>query len=467
MEITSKENKMGTMPVGKLLFSMSVPIIISMMVQALYNIVDSIYVAQYDPNAGTGALTVAFPIQSLMIAVSVGLAVGMNALISRSLGEKNFEKANVMAGQGFFLMMMGYLIFLVVGLFLVGPYASTQAEEGSLLYTYSCDYLSVVCVFSFGVFIQVLTERMLQATGRALYSMIIQLVGAVINIVLDPIFIFGWFGVPEMGIKGAAVATVIGQCAAAAVGLLINIFLNKEVRLEIKNFIPRAKPILEMLAIGIPSVLMQAIGSVMTFTMNMILISFSQIALNVFGVYFKLQSFVFMPVFGLNSGLVPIVSYNFGAKRRERVFSAMRLAVFAAVGYMLLGFLAFQLMPETLLGIFNASEEMLKIGSVALRIISISFIFAGFSMVCSSTCQALGKSVYSLIISVCRQLGVLLPVAYLLSLSAELGLVWFAFPIAEAVCLALCVFFLFRVMRRVFPKENTESMMADNPVVEP
>lgn len=456
VEITTKENKMGTMPVGRLLFSMSVPIIISMVVQALYNIVDSIYVAQFDPVAGTGALTVAFPIQSLMIAVSVGLAVGMNALISRSLGEKDFNKANVMAGQGFFLMMMGYLLFLVIGLFLVGPYVSTQAAEGSLLYTYSRDYLSVVCVFGFGVFVQVVTERMLQATGRAFYSMIIQLSGAVVNIILDPVFIFGWFGVPEMGIKGAAIATVIGQCSAAVIGLVINIFKNKEIRLEIKNFIPRKKPIFEMLAIGIPSVLMQAIGSVMTFTMNMILISFSNVALNVFGVYFKLQSFVFMPVFGLNSGLVPIVSYNFGARRRDRVFSSMRLAIFAAVGYMLLGFLAFQLLPETLLGIFNASSEMLEIGSVALRIISISFIFAGFSMVCSSTCQALGKSIYSLIISVARQLGVLLPAAYLLSLSRNISLVWLAFPIAEAVCLALCVFFLFRVMRRVFPKEDAD-----------
>lgn len=456
VEITTKENKMGTMPVGRLLFSMSVPIIISMVVQALYNIVDSIYVAQYDPVAGTGALTVAFPIQSLMIAVSVGLAVGMNALISRSLGEKDFNKANVMAGQGFFLMMMGYLFFLVIGLFLVGPYVSTQAAEGSLLYTYSRDYLSVVCVFGFGVFVQVVTERLLQATGKAFYSMIIQLAGAVVNIILDPVFIFGWFGVPEMGIKGAAIATVIGQCTAAVIGLVFNILLNKEIKLEIKNFIPRKKPIFEMLAIGIPSVLMQAIGSVMTFTMNMILISFSNVALNVFGVYFKLQSFVFMPVFGLNNGLVPIVSYNFGARRRDRVFSSMRLAIFVAVGYMLLGFLAFQLLPETLLGIFNASSEMLEIGSVALRIISISFIFAGFSMVCSSTCQALGKSIYSLIISVARQLGVLLPAAYLLSLSRNLSLVWLAFPIAEAVCLALCVFFLFRVMRRVFPKEDAD-----------
>lgn len=444
---------MGTMPIGRLLFSMSAPIIISMIVQALYNIVDSIYVAQYDPNAGTSALTIAFPMQSLMIAVSVGLAVGMNALISRSLGEKNYEKANVLAGQGFFLTFVGYLIFLVVGLFFIGPYVSIQAEAGSLLYTCSCDYLSVVCIFSIGVFVQVVTERLLQATGRSFYSMLIQLVGAIVNIVLDPIFIFGWFGVPEMGVKGAAIATVIGQCSAAVIGILFNILINKEIKLRIKNLIPKAKLLSEMLAIGIPSILMQAIGSVMTFTMNLILTGFSQAALNVFGVYFKLQSFVFMPVFGLNNGLVPIVSYNFGARHRDRVFSAMRLAVFAAVGYMLLGFLAFQLLPDALLGIFNASDDMLEIGRVALRIISISFIFAGFSMVSSSTCQALGKSIYSLIISVSRQLGVLLPVAYLLSLSGDLALVWLAFPIAEVVCLVLCILFLIRVMKRVFPKK--------------
>ncbi len=454
MEMTQKENKMGTMSVPKLLYSISIPIIISMVVQALYNIVDSIFIARFDPNAGTGALTVAFPIQNLMIAVAVGLAVGMNALLSRSLGQKNFGKANVVAGQGFFLTICGYLLFLVFGLFLVGPFVGTQAEEGSLLYEYSFDYISIVCIGSVGVFIQVVTERLLQATGKSFYSMIIQLSGAVINIILDPVLIFGYFGLPEMGVAGAAIATVIGQCVAGLVGIILNLALNKEVQLRIKSILPRAALLKEMLVIGIPSVLMQAIGSVMTFSMNMILIGFSQTALNVFGVYFKLQSFVFMPVFGLNNGMVPIIAYNFGAEKPKRVFATIRLSAFTAVAYMLLGFAAFQIFPGALLGIFNASPEMLEIGKTALRTISISFVFAGFSVIASATCQALGKSIYSLIISIGRQLVVLIPSAFLLSLAGRVNLVWFAFPIAEVVSLLLCIFFLLRVLNKSFEKKN-------------
>ncbi len=453
MEMT-KENKMGTMSIPKLLYSVSVPIIISMIVQALYNIVDSVYVAQFDPDAGTGALTIAFPIQNLMIAVSVGLAVGMNALLSRSLGQKNFEKANVIAGQGFFLTACGYALFLITGLFLVKPFVLMQADAGTLLYEYSVDYLSVVCICSFGVFIQVVTERLLQATGKSFPSMIIQLSGAVINIVLDPILIFGWLGFPAMGVKGAAIATVVGQCIAAVIGIVLNLTVNKEIKLMIRNFIPRLGLIKEMLAIGIPSVLMQAIGSVMTFCMNLILIGFSQTAMNVFGVYFKLQSFVFMPVFGLNNGMVPILSYNYGAKHRDRVYATLKLGILTAIAYMLIGFAVFQLMPEVLLGFFNASEEMLAIGRTALRIISISFIFAGFSVIVSSACQALGKSIYSLIVSMVRQLVVLIPAAFLLSLIGKVSLVWLAFPISEIFSLLLCIFFLIRVLRVAFPKEK-------------
>lgn len=445
---------MGTMSIPKLLYSVSVPIIISMIVQALYNIVDSVYVARFDPNAGTGALTIAFPVQNLMIAVSVGLAVGMNALLSRSLGQKNFEKANIIAGQGFFLTACGYALFLITGLFLVEPFVAMQAERGTLLYQYSVDYLSVVCVCSFGVFIQVVTERLLQATGKSFPSMIIQLSGAVINIILDPILIFGWIGFPEMGVKGAAVATVVGQCVAAAIGIVLNITVNKEIKLKIKNFVPKFDLIKEMLAIGIPSVLMQAIGSVMTFSMNLILKGFSQTAMNVFGVYFKLQSFVFMPVFGLNNGMVPILSYNYGAKHKHRVYATLRLGIFTAIAYMLLGFAVFQLVPDVLLGFFNASDEMLATGRVALRIISISSVFAGFSVIVSSACQALGKSIYSLIVSVGRQLVVLIPAAFLLSLLGKVSLVWLAFPIAEIVSLLLCVFFLLRVMKKAFPKDE-------------
>ncbi len=456
MEMAKKENKMGTMSIPKLLYSISIPIVISMIVQALYNVVDSIYVAQFDNSAGTAALTAAFPIQNLMIAVAVGLAVGTNALLSRSLGQKNFEKANVVAGQGFFLTFCGYLLFLIIGLFFVRPYATTQAAEGTLLYGYTVDYLSIVCIGSVGVFLQVVSERLLQATGKSFYSMLIQLSGAVINIILDPILIFGAFGIPSMGIAGAAVATVIGQCFAAVFGIALNLLVNKEIKIQLKNFIPRAKLIAEMLAIGIPSVMMQAIGSVMTFCMNIILKGFGIAAYNVFGVYFKLQSFVFMPVFGLNSGMVPIVSYNYGAQNKARVHATVRLAVFTSIGYMLTGFAVFQIFPDMLLGFFNAGAEMVKIGKVALRIISISFVFAGFSVIASSACQALGKSIYSLIISIGRQLVVLIPVAFLLSLLDRVSLVWLAFPIAEIVTLGLCIYFLIRVWHKAFPKEKNK-----------
>ncbi|MBR2473530.1 MAG: MATE family efflux transporter [Clostridia bacterium] len=453
MENTLKENKMGTWHIPKLLYSISLPIIISMIVQAMYNVVDSVYVAQYDNIAGTGALTLAFPIQNLMIAVAVGLAVGMNALLSRSLGEKNFEKANKVAGQGFFLTFCGYLLFLIIGLFLVKPFVSTQAEAGTTLYDYSVDYLSIVCIGSLGVFVQVVTERLLQATGKSFYSMLTQLSGAIVNIVLDPILIFGWLGLPEMGVAGAAYATVIGQWVAAIIGIVLNLCINKELKLQVKNFIPELKLVKEILIIGIPSVLMQAIGSVMTFCMNKILIGFSTEALNVFGLYFKLQSFVFMPIFGLNNGMVPIVAYNYGAKRKDRVIATIRLAAFTAIGYMLLGFLIFQIFPTVLLGFFNASESMLAIGKVALRTISICFVFAGFSVIASATCQALGKSIYSLIISLGRQLVVLIPSAFLLSLLGNVNLIWWAFPIAEVLSLLLCVYFLIRVLKKTFSGE--------------
>lgn len=440
---------MGTKKIPSLLFSISLPIIISMIVQALYNIIDSIFIADYDPINGTGALTLAFPIQTLMIAVGVGLAVGTNALLSRSLGEKNHEKASLIAGQGFFLTACGYVIFLIFGLFFAEMFVAMQTERGSLLYTYTLDYLSVVCVFSFGSFIQIVTERLLQATGKSLHSMFVQLSGAIVNIILDPILIFGWFGLPEMGAKGAAIATVIGQCVAAIIGIILNLSLNTEIKIRLKNFIPRIKILIEMLAIGIPAVLMQAISSVMTFSMNTILQGFSTEALNVFGIYFKLQSFIFMPVFGLNNGMVPIIAYNFGARKKKRIYSTMRLAAICAVSYMLLGFLTFQVIPGPLLKIFKATSEMLVFGKPALRTISISFIMAGFSVVSISVCQALGQSIYSLIVSVVRQLVVLIPSAFLLSLTKNVNMIWWAFPIAELVGCALCIIFVTRVLKKL------------------
>ena len=451
-EKTVKENKMGVMKIPKLLYSVSIPIIISMLVQALYNIVDSIFVAQYDNVAGTGALTVAFPIQNLMIASAVGLAVGTNALLSRSLGEKNFEKANKVAGQGFFLNFCGYLVFLLLGIFFVPFYVDIQAE-GSLLSEYAKEYSTIVCVASFGVFIQIVTERLLQATGKSMLSMMVQLSGTVVNLVLDPIMIFGYFGCPEMGIRGAALATVIGQIVAAIIGIIINLKFNKEITLKLKNIIPCWELLKTMLIIGIPSVLMQAIGSVMTFCMNKILIGFQGIgveAMNVFGIYFKLQSFIFMPIFGLNNGMVPIIAYNYGARKKSRVTATIKLAAVTAIGYMLLGFAVFQIFPKGLLGFFNASDVMVTVGVPALRIISLSFIFAGFAVITQAVCQALGKSIYSLITSVGRQLVVLIPVAFLFSLSGNVDLVWWSYPIAEIMSLALSVIFMVRVLKKAF-----------------
>ncbi len=450
---------MGVMKVPKLLFSISVPIIISMIVQALYNIVDSVFVSWYNNVEGTGALTVAFPIQNLMIALSVGLAVGTNALLSRSLGQKDREKASLVAAQGFVLTAAGYVIILVFGLFFLEPFVKSQTANEPLLYQYSMDYLSVICIYSFGVFIQVVTERLLQATGRSVLSMTVQLSGAIVNIILDPILIFGYLGAPEMGVKGAAIATVIGQMIAAVIGIVLNILYNPDIKLKLKNFIPRLNVLREMLVIGIPSVLMQAIGTVMTLCMNKVLYGFSLEAMNVFGVYFKLQSFVFMPIFGLTNGMIPIVAYNFGARNRTRVKETIRISAISAVSYMLLGLLAFQTLPDLLLGMFNASPDMFDIGRVALRTISLSFVFAGFAIIASCVCQALGKSIYSLFVSVGRQLVVLIPAAFLLSLTGSVAAVWWAFPISEIMSLALATYFLIRVMKKSFA--DTEEKAAE------
>ncbi len=450
MEKALKENKMGTEKIPKVLFSLAVPIIISMLVQAMYNIVDSIFVAQYNNSEGTAALTIAFPVQNLMIAVGAGLGVGMNAILSRSLGQKKFDKANKTAGQGIFLNLIGYLFFLAFGLFFADKFAFSQSDGNQLLYEYSKDYISIISLGSICVFIQITMERLLQSTGKSIYSMITQASGAIVNIILDPIFIFGKLGVPEMGIKGAAIATVIGQFVAAALGIIFNLSVNKEIKLKIKNILPIKSLIKDILVIGIPSVLMQAIGSVMTFSMNTILKGFGLSALNVFGIYFKLQSFVFMPIFGLTNGIIPIVSYNYGAEKPKRVFTTIKLGALCSMSYMALGLIIFQVFPETLLGLFNANAEMLTLGKAALRIISTSFVFAGFAIICSCVCQALGKSIYSLLLSVGRQLVVLIPAAFLLSLANRVELVWWAFPIAEGMSLLLAVIFLIRVLKKSF-----------------
>ena len=443
-----KENKMGVMPVGQLLFTMSLPIMISMLVQALYNVVDSMFVARVSENALT-ALSIAFPIQNLMIAVSVGLGVGLNAVVSRALGAKDTKGVNRAATNGIMLMFICGLLFMLGGATLVRPYFEMQTDIEEIV-TSGIDYTSIVMMGSMGVFMQILFERLLQSTGRTMLTMFSQGIGAIINIIFDPIFIFGYFGFPKMGVAGAAYATVLGQWIAALLGLILNIRMNPEVSINMKGFRPHGATIRLILSIGIPSVVMQSIGSVMTFLMNQILIAFSSTAVAVFGVYFKLQSFVFMPVFGLTNGTVPIVAYNFGARKGERMKKTIQYSVYAAIAIMICGALIFQAIPDKLLMLFDASDEMLRVGVPALRIISLSFPLAGFGIGAGAVFQALGFSVYSMVISLIRQLVVLIPCAYLISmLTGDVTGVWWAFVVAEVVSLTVSALYLRRVNRNV------------------
>lgn len=447
-ENTVAENKMGVMPVNKLLISMALPMMISMLVQALYNVVDSIFVAKLSEDALT-AVSLAFPMQNLMIAVAGGIGVGMNAILSRSLGQKNMTAVNKSAAGGAFLEALGYLLFLIIGVTLVRTFFVAQDASAEIT-ELGVKYLSVVLIFSFGIFGQFTFERMLQSTGKTLYTMFTQMTGAIINIILDPILIFGLLGAPKMGITGAAVATVIGQICAAVFAFTLNKRKNHEINFSFRKMLrPDGKIIKTILSVGIPSMIMQAIGSVMTFGMNKILIVFSSTAVAVFGVYFKLQSFVFMPVFGLNNGMVPIVSYNYGAENKERMIKTIKLSLCYAVGIMLLGLILIQIFPTQMLMLFNASEHMLSIGVPALRTISLSFIFAGIAIIFSSCFQALGNGILSMFVSIARQLLALLPAAYLLSKMNDVNLVWWSFPIAEIVSVTLSVIFFIRMYEKV------------------
>ncbi len=443
----TQENKMGAMPVNRLLISMSLPMMISMLVQALYNIIDSIFVSRINENALT-AVSLAFPLQSLMIAFGVGTGVGINALLSRALGEKDSEKVNKAAVNGIFLDGVNFVIFLLIGLFATTPFYLSQTGDAEI-FSYGKQYLSIVCCCSLGMFTQFVFERLLQSTGKTFYTMLTQGMGALINIILDPIFIFGYFGLPAMGVAGAAIATVIGQTVAGIAAVAVNLKKNTEIKLQFRGFRPDMAIIGEIYKVGVPSIIMQSIGSFMTYGMNQILLAFTSTAATVFGVYFKLQSFVFMPIFGLNNGMVPIVAYNFGARNKERLTRTVKLSMVYAVCLMAAGFLVFQIFPAQLFAMFDASETMLAIGVPALRIISLSFVLAGFGIVSGSVFQALGNGVYSLIVSVARQLLVLLPVAFLLSLTGNLNAVWWAFPIAELVSFGVSVFFLIRIYRGV------------------
>ena len=443
----TRENKMGVMPVNKLLITMSLPMMASMLVQALYNIVDSIFVSRINENALT-AVSLAFPIQSLMIAVGVGTCVGINAVLSKALGEKNQETVNKTAGNGMLLMAVSYLVFLLVGIFATKSFYLSQTEDAQIV-QYGCEYLSVVCCLSFGMFTQFTFERLLQSTGKTFYIMVTQGLGAVINIILDPIFIFGLLGMPKMGVRGAAVATVIGQITAGILAFIINKKKNDEIQVTRQELRPDVEMIKQIYKIGVPSIIMQAIGSVMTYGMNRILISFTSTATAVFGVYFKLQSFIFMPVFGMNNGLVPILAYNYGAGKKERFTDSLKCGVKYAIGIMIVGLVIFQTIPEMLLRLFDASEDMLAIGVPALRTISYSFVFAGFGIVCGTAFQALGSASYSMMVSIARQLVVLLPAAYLLAMTGDVNNVWWAFPIAEIMSLVMTIIFLIRINRRV------------------
>lgn len=431
-----QENKMGVMPIGRLVVSMSVPMMLSMLVQALYNIVDSMWVSRVCEDALT-AVSLAFPVQNLMIGVATGTGVGVNALLSRSLGAKDYDRANTVASNGVFLAVISSVVFFFLGVFAVPLFFRTQVAADSPIYVYGVDYLTVCCAFSFGVFGQIMIERLMQSTGRTVLSMITQLIGAVINMILDPLFILGMGPFPRLEAKGAAIATVTGQIIAFIVAIVLNHHFNREISLKLRGFRPNGRIIGDIYKIGVPSIIMVAIGSVMTYSLNKILLTFTKTAAAVFGVYFKLQSFVFMPVFGMNNGIIPIIAFNYGAGNRKRMTKTVRFSMVLACSIMAVGTALMWIIPETMLKIFDASENMLEIGVPALRTISISFVMAGFCIAMGSVFQAIGKSYFSMIVSFTRQLVVLVPVAYLLSKTGVLENVWWAFPIAEVFSLAV------------------------------
>lgn len=425
---------------------MSLPMIASMLVQALYNIVDSMFVAQLSEAALT-AVSLAFPIQNLMVAVASGTGVGINALLSKSLGEKKLEQANVIASNGVFLALGSSLLFAVLGIFGSRLFFAAQTTDPQII-EYGTQYMSIITIASIGLFLQICYERLLQSTGKTIFNMITQGTGAIINIILDPILIFGWFGLPAMGVAGAALATVLGQFVAAGLGVFFNSKYNKEIVVKLRGIKLCKQTIGSIYKIGVPSILMQSIGSVTTFCMNNILLMFSSTAATVFGIYFKLQSFVFLPIFGLTNGMIPIVAYNYGAKNKDRIYKTITVSLLISIGIMATGVVFFQTLPAAMLGLFEASAHMLEIGIPALRIISISFVFAGYCIICSCVFQALGNGVYSLAVSAARQLFVILPVAFAFAKLFGLHMVWWSYPIAEIVSVAACTFFLRRILKQ-------------------
>ncbi len=456
MEV-KKENKMGTMPEGRLLLNMSLPMMLSMLVQAMYNVVDSIFVSRISENALT-AVSLAFPLQTMLIAVGAGTGVGVNSLLSKSLGEKEYDKANKTAMNGIFLYMISYVVSAIVGILAVRPFYASQIKDAPVeIMDMGVQYLTIVMVASFGLYAQFIFERLLQSTGRTFFSMVSQMTGAIINIILDPILIFGYFGLPRMGVAGAAVATVMGQIVGGIIALVCNLKRNDDLTLSFKGFRPDGNIIGTIYKVGFPSIIMQSIGSVMTYGMNLILVGLSSTAAAVFGVYFKLQSFFFMPVFGLNNGIIPIVAFNYGARKKHRMIRTIKWGMLIAFCFLMMGFVVFETIPGKLLLLFDASENMLGIGVPALRIIAVHFLIAWFCIVAGAVFQAVGNGMYSLYVSVARQLVVLLPAAYILAKIGGLDLIWWSFPIAELMsCLisTICLILTYKKVIKPLPEEN-------------
>lgn len=450
--VKHEENKMGVMPVNKLLFTMSVPMIISMLVQAMYNVIDSIFVSRIGEAALT-AVSLSFPIQNLMIAVAIGTGVGLNALLSRSLGEKKQKDVDLSATNGIFIFFISFLFFAIFGLFFTRMFFESQTDNQEII-EYGTQYLSICTIFSIGIFLEIAFERIMQATGRTFFNMVTQGTGAIINIIFDPILIFGLFGFPKMGIAGAAIATVAGQIVAMILAFYFNHTKNPDVNISMKGFRPHKQTIVSIYKVGIPTIIMQSIGSVMTFGMNKILLIFSETAVSVFGIYFRLQSFIFMPVFGLTNAMVPIIAYNYGSNSKKRIIQTIRSSTIAAVAIMLIGLAIFQIFPVQLFQLFDASEHMMEIGIPALRIISIGFAFAGYSIVVSSAFQALGNGVYSLIVSVIRQLVCILPLAYLFAKFIGLKEIWLAFPASEILSFLITIYLYKRINQKIIRHLN-------------
>lgn len=454
MSNTQDRSKLlGTMPMSRLVPKVSIPIMFSMLIQALYNIVDSIFVSRFDPN-GLTAVSLAMPFQMLMIALSTGMGTGINSLLSRRLGERNPEGARRGAWNGLLIEVLGSVLFILFGLLLAGQtmglVVSDNLANKESIFSMGTSYLTIVTAASTGLFVAIYFERMLQATGNSVLSMVTQLCGALTNIILDPIMIFGLLGCPRMGVSGAAIATVIGQFVSAAIGFVLNQKKNPELRLNVKDAVINRHDLSGIISVGLPSTIMASIGSVMNIGMNAILSGFAQsnAALNVMSVYFKLQSFIFMPVFGLSNGIIAILAYNYGARIRERVYSCIKVALIWAGVIMLIGTLVFMIFPGQLMAIFESEAEaeitaqMTDIGIVAMRIISASFLLAAVGIILSTVFQAVGRGTYSMIISICRQLVILLPVAWLIArLTGDVKAVWWCFPAAELFALILCLFY--------------------------